>query len=191
MKSAAGKYVQVLVLGLMVAGASACGEDPSNVSDQIGIKLSLKEGDVTGSTVETRKNISTETSNPYAAFLEAVKAEYGDQTPSEIRVEKVVLQLVDAKDDVAVLEDLFNGKVEVFLAPDDAAVGYIVGTIDSPTGSGPHDMERATEAGDLVNFLDTMLAGSFRVGIRGSTPRSANDKFTGELTATLSFAAYE
>lgn len=185
-------YLSLIVLSLLTINISCSDdEDPVNVSDQIGIKITLKEDDITGNTIDDRKNISTEQSNPYAQFITQINTELGNVEPSEIRVEGVVLNLESVKDDVATLEDLFTGTVEVFLASDDQTVGYTIGTIDNPEGTGPIEMNLATEPGDLVPFLDQLLSGTFRVGIRSETPRTNSDKFEAVLTVTITFAAYK
>ena len=76
----------MLVTVVLVAG---CGDsDPRFASDQIAITLSLKENNIVGTTVEERKNVSTEVSNPYANFLKIVEEEFGEK-PVEIKVESV------------------------------------------------------------------------------------------------------
>lgn len=173
------------------AGLTGCGEDePRFASDQISIKIGVKEGDVVGTQVEGRKNVSTEVSNPYAHFLQIIQEEFGDDKV-EIKVEGVTLQLIETKDDVAVFEDLFSGTVEVFLSPDDTAAGYVVGTTDSLTGSGPTPMEEGPAARDLRSFIDTLMSGTFRVGIRGETALTPASKFDCKIAITLSFGAYD
>lgn len=182
----------VLTLGLLVPFAPACGseDEPILVTDQIGIALNLKDDDVVAGVVEDRKNISTEQSNPYGRFLDAIVSRFGAD-PVEIRVDGVSIALQEAKDDVANLEDLFAGEVEVFLAPDDQAAGYVVGTLGSVSGRGPHAMDLGPDADQLRPFAETLRGGSFRVGVRGATVTDPGRKFDVKLSVTLTFGAYE
>lgn len=179
----------VLLSGLVALTLVGCSDDPAFTSGQVGISLGLKEGAIVGDQIDTRKNVSTESGNPYGAFVSKVENEFGD-TPREIRIEAVSLQIQDTKDDVAVFEDLWPETAEVFLAADDTVSGFTVATVQNPTGLGPIDLvvqpvEDATALGTLLD------SGNFRVGVRGKTGLTSASKFDTKIAVTLTFGAYE
>ncbi len=173
-------------VGLALVG---CSDDPVFTSGQVGISLGLKEGAIVGDQIDSRKNVSTESGNPYGAFIQEVKDEFGD-SPREIRIEAVSLQIQDTKDDVAVFQDLWPESVEVFLAADDTVSGFTVASVQGPTGLGPINVP--TRPVDDATALETLLAsGNFRVGVRGKTALTTASKFDTKVAVTLSFGVYE
>ena len=52
---------------------AACGDDPVNYSDDIGIEVKTKSGDATDNAITEEKGITTESSNPYGAFITEAK----------------------------------------------------------------------------------------------------------------------
>lgn len=166
-----------------------CSDDPAFTSGQVGISLGVKEGDIVGDQIDSRKNVSTESGNPYGAFISKVEDEFGD-SPREIRVEAVTLQIQESKDDVSVFEDLWPETVNVFLAADDTVSGFVVASIDSPAGLGPINVPiRSVDDADGLGQL--LESGNFRVGVRGKTDLSETSKFDTKIAVTLTFGAYE
>lgn len=50
-------------------GVAACSDDPVSYSAPVGINLKAKSGDVSGTAISEAKSITTETANPYGAFV--------------------------------------------------------------------------------------------------------------------------
>ena len=177
----------VLAVGLSMIG---CEEDPVGAEDRIVIQLSgIKESDIVSGTVQKSKNVTTETSNPYGAFMQDARQTLGRE-PSRIAVTMVQITLAGDSRGVASLADLFNGTVEVFL---DADVGGTVpvARVSAPSGSGPIELEMVSDEASLAPILAALLATNFRVGIRGSTARTATDDFDARIDVRIGFAAFE
>src|SRR5262245_24476272 len=93
-------------LGLVLF-SSACGDKA--VVDDVGITLNVKNADLSGNTLNTEKNISTEQGNPYGGFLDDIRAQLGND-PATITLEQATLSLT-AGGTQANLEDLYTGDV--------------------------------------------------------------------------------
>ena len=187
-----GRVISGLGLAVMAVGplTIGCEEDPVGVEDRIVIQLSgIKESDINSGTVQKSKNVTTETSNPYGAFLQDARQTLG-RDPSRIGVTMVQITLAGDSRGVASFGDLFNGTVEVFL---DADVGGTVpvARVSAPGGSGPIDLELVSDEASLAPILAALLATNFRVGIRGATPRTGSDDFDARIDVRIGFAAYE
>ena len=135
----------------------------------------------------------TLTTAPVDAEREAIRAALVltlGREPSRIAVTMVQITLAGDSRGVASLADLFNGTVEVFL---DADVGGTVpvARVSAPSGSGPIELEMVSDEASLAPILAALLATNFRVGIRGSTARTATDDFDARIDVRIGFAAFE
>ena len=183
-----------LLFGMLAVGlgltALGCAEDPVTVSDRIVIQLSgIKESDITSGVVEKSKNVTTESGNPYGAFLQNARTTLG-HNPSRIEVLMAQITLSGDSRGVISLEDLFTGEVNVFL---DADVGGTVpvGRVTNPTGMGPVDCAIVSTESSLAPIMDALLSGNFRVGVRGPTNRLPTDDFDARLDVRIGFGAFE
>lgn len=175
---------------LLLPGVLGCGDDPVSATGRIVIRLSgMNEGDIVGGTLEEMKNISTESGNPYAAFVRDAEAALGRE-PGRIDVTAVQITLSGDSRGVAGLEEVFTGPVDVFLEAD---VGgrVAVGRVTNPTGTGPVDCSVVSSSATLDAIRAALLSGSFRVGVSGSTPRTPTDNFDAQIDIGVGFAAYE
>jgi hypothetical protein len=180
-------------IGLALAATAllaACDEDPVVATDLIVIQLSgIKEGDVADGVVSKSKNVSTESGNPYHAFLVEARAVLG-RDPSRIRVDAVQITLDGSTTGIASFADLFNADAEVFL---DADVGgtVAVARVTGPTGTGPVTLEVVSTDETLAPIMAALLSGDFRVGVRGTTLRTSADDFDARVDVRIGFGAYE
>ena len=71
---------------------AACGDDPVNYSAPVGIELKAKSGDVTNNAITEEKGITTESGNPYGAFITEAKNRIGHD-PSRIELHDVTVTL--------------------------------------------------------------------------------------------------
>lgn len=62
---------------LVLVVLAACGDDPVSFSAPVGINLKAKSGDVSNNVVSDEKGITTESSNPYGAFVTDARAQIG------------------------------------------------------------------------------------------------------------------
>lgn len=179
-----------VTLGFLVQILAGCEEDPVGTTENIVIQLSgIKEGDIVSGVVEKSKNITTESGNPYGAFLQHVRTALG-RNPSRIEVIRAEITLDDSSRGVISLADLFSGQVDVYL---DADVGGTVpvARVTGPTGMGPVGCSIIATPDTLAPIMDALLSGNFRVGVRGATNRLPTDDFDARLDVRIGFAAYE
>lgn len=178
---------------LAIALLAACGDDPVNYSAPVGIELKAKSGDVTNNAIHEEKGITTESGNPYGAFIAEAKAKLG-RDPSEIDVEKVTLTLNIAKStNVATLDQAITGESTVQFIMNDTNDPFTVAHFASPTGVGPVDGHVAFDwslvGGDNIA---KMIGGNFKVAMSG--PPAADFATKGaeaSLTVTFTFTAFE
>lgn len=76
----------------VISLAAACGDDPVSYSEPVGLELKIESGKVVNSSVSGEKSITTESGNPYGAFVNAAKAELGRE-PARIVLTSATLVL--------------------------------------------------------------------------------------------------
>src|SRR5262245_43054058 len=123
------------VVGVVVF-LSGCGDSPVSFSAPVGINLKAKSGDVLQDVVSDKKAITTETGNPYGAFISAAEQQVGT-SPSRIEVDTLALLLGTDSTGVTSLEQVFTGQVDVLFNMNDSNNTYNVGHVSNPTGAGP------------------------------------------------------
>ena len=172
----------------------ACGDDPVSYSEPVGLTLKAKSDDTTNGVVTDEKGITTESGNPYGAFVSNARRELGNTDPGAIEVEKVELFLGADSTGVTTLGGVFNGNVEVLFQMNDTNNSYPVahGTIEAATGAGPFglaiDFDPAIPDADYAK----LLGGSFKVIVRGPAASGFETKGAdADLQTTLTFAAFE
>lgn len=172
---------------------AACGDDPVNYSAPVGIELKAKSGDVTNNAVNEEKGITTESGNPYGAFINEAKAKLGHD-PSAIELDKVTLTLNVAKStNVATIDQVITGDVAVQFIMNDTNDPFTAAHFASPTGVGPVDgtvsFDWSAVGGDNIA---KMIGGSFKVAM--SAPPATDFATKGaeaSLTVTFTFTAFE
>src|ERR1041384_3376172 len=120
----------VALVPLLVA---ACGSDPVSFSAPVGINLKAKSGDVASTAISEDKAITTETGNPYGAFVSDATMKLGHE-PTRIEIDHATLLLGAQSTNVTKLEDVFTGVVDVAFIMNDTGNTYDVGTVSNPTG---------------------------------------------------------
>jgi hypothetical protein len=184
-----GILTAFLVLSSVIP-AGCDDDDPVSSTGEIVIQLSgIKEGDIVSGVVEKSKNVTTESGNPYGAFLTDARAALGGD-PGRIEVTSARITLAEGSRGIAAFEALFDGDVDVFLSADVGGT-VPVARVHAPTGSGPVTCEVVAGSSDLAPILAALRSGSFRVGIRGHTPRLETDDFDARVDVRIGFAAYE
>lgn len=181
-----------LLIPLVVC--AACGGDPVTHSAPVGISLKAKSADATGGIVSTEKAITTESGNPYGAFIGDARAQIG-RDPALIDVESAELSIGAGSTGVAALGEVFAGPVDVVFHLNETNNAHRVatGTIDAGSGAGPVALD-VVFAADAVPDLDyvRLLLGSFKVIARGPAAPSFEAKGAEvDLQITLTFAAFE
>jgi len=178
------------MVALVALGAVAGCEEPAATSDTIVIRLSgIKEDDIVDGFVEQEKNVTTESSNPYAQFLDDAREALGVD-PTRVEVEAASITLGGDSAGVAGFDQLFTGEVNVFLRTDDGGTVYI-GRVTDPAGVGPVECDVIADDEALAPILPSLLDGGFRVGVRGATELTAADDFDARIEVSVRFAAFE
>ncbi|QSQ24704.1 hypothetical protein JY651_07080 [Pyxidicoccus parkwayensis] len=169
-----------------------CG-DPVSYSAPVGINLKAKSSDTANGTVTSQKGIETESGNPFKVFVDEGREELDGKSPSSVELTRLTLTLGAQSTGVSSLSEVFNGRVEVLFLMDESHNTYAAGHVDSPTGSGPVELEvdfdsEALPAADYTRFLD----GKFDVVLRGPAASTFVSKGAEvDLQTTFSFTAFE
>lgn len=177
----------VLVVGsacLLVA----CGDDePLSYSAPVGINLKAKSGDVKSGVINDEKEITTESGNPYGAFVKDARIRLGGRDPARIEIASLTLLLGGQTKGVADLQEVFSGKVEVFFLMKDTNNSVPVGDVTDPVGSGPVSLGITfNSAGLSPADWSKLVAGNFKVVIRGNTA-AGFDKAGADADLQLTF----
>lgn len=180
---------------LVLLSIGACGDDPVKYSEPVGINLKAKSSDTTNNTVSNDKGITTESANPYGAFVNAAKAELGGKDPSHIAIDKVTLFLGASSTNVTKLGEVFDGTVDVLFLINDSNNSYAAasGAVAATTTAGPIDLDPSFDSDMLPDFdYLKLLGGNFKVVLRGPAAAGFTTKGAdAELQVTFTFTAFE
>ena len=172
---------------------AACGTDPVNYSAPVGIELHAKSTDVNMSVVTAQKDITTESGNPYGAFINSAKAKLGGKDPSRIEIDNLTLTLGGQSTGVSKLDDVLSGDVDVAFLANTSNNTYDAGHVMNPTGVGPDTITPDFEW-SMVAMQDVaqMLNGSFKVALRGPAATGFTTKGAdATLQLTFTFTAFQ
>ena len=172
---------------------AACGTDPVNYSAPVGIELHAKSADVNMSVVTEQKDITTESGNPYGAFINAAMAKLGGKEPSRIEIDKLTLTLGAQSTGVSKLDDVLSGDIDVAFLANSSNNTYDAGHVMNPTGVGPVPVTPDFDW-SMVATQDVaqMLNGSFKVALRGSAATGFTTKGAdATLQLTFTFTAFQ
>jgi hypothetical protein len=172
---------------------AGCSDDPVNYSAPVGIELKTKSGEVTASNALTpEKSITTESGNPYGAFVNEAEGKLG-RAPGSLDLDKLTITLGAGSTNVANLEQVMTGDVYVSFLMNDTNNTYVIGHFGSPTGIGPVDGHSSYDWSAVAEQdIEKMLGGSFKVVL--NAPAAADFSTKGAeavLQLTFTFSAYE
>ena len=182
----------MLRLACIAVLLSACGDDPLSYSAPVAINLKAKSGDVAGTAISDEKGITTESGNPYGAFVGDATRTLG-RAPTAVEIDALTLTLGANSTGVTALDQIFTGDVDVAFIMNDSDNTYDVGHVVSPTGVGPVEVDinfesDAVPADDYTRYLN----GSFMVVVRGTAAADfASKGAEADLQVTFTFAAFE
>lgn len=183
------------LLAFSVLALAACGgSDPVSYSAPVGINLKAKSGDVspTNNVLSDDKGITTESGNPYGAFVAGAQTKIG-APPSRIEIDKLTLTLGAQSSGVTDLNQVYTGDVDVAFITNDTNNTYDAGHVMNPTGVGPVDVDVSFDSG-AVSDADyaKLLGGSFKVVLRGPAAATfAGKGAEADLQLTFTFAAFQ
>jgi hypothetical protein len=186
------------VLAWLAAGAGCGGGDDDGEavshSQPVGINLKVKADDVKTPALQADKNINTETSNPYGAFVQAARAHLGGLDPARVEVKTADLRLGGNSKGLTALEQAVAGSVEVLFVMNDTNNSFKVGEVKDPKGSGPVPLMVAFDSRMLgADDYRRLVGGSFKVVLRALAAAGfAGRKDTeAEFQVTFGFVAYK
>jgi hypothetical protein len=170
---------------------TACGDDPLSYSGPVAINLKAESGAVNGTAISDDKGITTESGNPYGAFINDARAQLG-RDPARIEIDELDLTLGAASTGVTALEQVYAGNVEVLFLMNDTNNTYTAGNVNAPTGT----TAPVSVTFDSATIADQdwvkLLGGSFKVVIRGTAATDfANKGAKADLQLAFTFAAFE
>ena len=184
-------------LSLIVPAAllAACGgDDPVSYSAPVGINLKAKSADTVDGVVSDSKGITTESGNPYGAFVADAEERLG-AAPARVSIESVEILLGAESTGVVSLGEIFDGEVAVLFQMTDSDNSFAAAAtaMDAETSAGPVDMASSFDSDDLADEdYDKLLGGSFEVVVRGPAAAEFVDKGAdADLQITFTFGAYE
>ncbi len=181
-------------LALLVA-LGACSDDPVEYSQPVGINLKAKSSDTQQNTITEEKGITTESGNPYGAFVTAAKDKLAGKSPSQIAVDKVTLFLGGTSTGVTKLGEVFTGNVDVVFVINDSNNSYPAATaaIAASDPAGPVDLAPSFASDTLPEFdYLKLLGGGFKVVLRGpAAPGFTTKGADADLQVTFTFTAFE
>ncbi|PTL83149.1 hypothetical protein [Vitiosangium sp. GDMCC 1.1324] len=161
----------------------ACG--PSH-EGTVTYQVRLKPGSVTGSTIADDVHVGPDDTQ-WKAFLSQAQDTLGE-APSRFEVTNVRMQLdVTKSKNVGTLQEVLTGEVTAFLRA--SATGVQVDIADTQDPKGSAQVELDTTGASLEPLAANLAQGDFRLGLRGSTPRTSSGDFEGVITLTLDVTA--
>ena len=133
---------------LVLICVTGCGADPISYSAPVGINLNVKSSDVSNNAISDDKGITTESGNPYGAFVNDARAKLG-RDPARIEIDTLTLILGAQSTGVTTLDEVYTGDVDVALITNDTNNTYDVGHVIDPTGVGPVAVDVSYESASV------------------------------------------
>jgi hypothetical protein len=183
-----------LALAALALGACGGDDEPASHSAPVGINLKADSDKVVGTNVTDEKNITTESGNPYGAFVTEAQNVLG-AAPGRIEVVSVSALMGANSMGVSALNEIFNGRLdamfEMTTTGDTIPVAHAI--IDADTqGRGPVELEIDFDPTTLApaNYVD-LVGGNFKVvysGVVASGYSTLGAK--ADLQLTFTFEAF-
>jgi hypothetical protein len=176
---------------LLAAGCGGSGSNDLNTvgySGPVSIRLDkFKDDEVRNGAFDVDKNLSTETGNPYGAFLNAARGALG-RAPAAVLVDRVTLTLGSDTTGVTAFEQFMGSPMTLYLASSSATVN--VGTVTQPMGPGPVEVT-VTATRDTLAPIQAALTsgGGVKVGIRVPAAAALPRRFDAKVSVVLYFRA--
>lgn len=183
------KYIHLALFGALALGG--CGDQVASYSGPVSINLKQKSSDVMNATVSTEKGITTESGNPYGAFISAARFNLGGADPSRVELTSATLLLGAASTGATTLEQVFSGRVDVLFIMNDTNNSYPAASVTGPTGPGPVDLAVSFDSGVFAGQdRAKLLSGGFKAVLRGPAATGFSGKAADvDLQTTFNFRA--
>ncbi len=177
---------------LLAVALIGCGDDSTsantvNYSGPVAINVDkFKDGDARNDAFDSDKSVSTESGNPYGAFLQTARAVLG-RAPAAVLVDRVTLTLARDTTGVTSFEQFLGGPLVLYLA--NSGVTVNIGTVAQPRGAGPVDVTITATRDTLAPINNDLVQGSFKVGIRVPAAAGRPRSFDAKISTVLYFRA--
>lgn len=169
------------------SGDDAGGANTVNYSGPVSINVDkFKDGDVRNNAFDSDKSVSTESGNPYGAFLQQARAVLG-RPPAAVVVDRATLTLGRDASGVTSFEQFLGGPLTLYLANSSTTVN--IGTVAQPTGAGPVEVQITATRDTLAPIQTDLTQGSFKVGIRVPAAAARPRSFDAKVATVLYFRA--
>jgi hypothetical protein len=183
-----------LAFAFSLVATVACGDDPVAVSSPVGLTMKTKSDDAKDGTISEEKNITTESGNPWGAFVKQAEDELGGP-PGDIELDRLTILLAASSTGVTELRQVFAGAIAVQfeLEKSNNLVTVGSGSIGESDEGREFQLTPAFDYGDLGQAdRANLLGGGFKV-ILGGAPAAgfADLGADAEFQLTLRFSAYE
>jgi hypothetical protein len=178
---------------LVIVLLSACADDPVSYSAPVSINLKAESDKVeNNASLSDDKGITTETGNPYGAFVADARRTLG-QDPARVEIDRLTLLLGAKSEGVTSLDQIYAGDVDVLFLVDTSNNTYPAGRVTNPTGTGPVNVGVSFQSNAVADQdWSKFLGGGFKVVIRGTAAAEFSTKGAkADLQLTFTFAAYE
>lgn len=172
-----------------------CEEEPVSYSSPVGIELKAESGKAENGILTEKKDITSEMSNPFGAFVNEAQALLG-RNPARIEVTEVSLLLGATSTGVNALGAIFAGRVEVFFDMRDSGdtVPVAHAMIDqSVADGGPMILDLDFDSSIIAGGnLQDLINGKFDVVLRGPVHEDFDSlDAKGDIQVTMRFEAFE
>ncbi len=178
-----------LVCALLVATfpiVSGCGgDDPVGPIASGPMQLSITgiaPSDIEAGVIDRNVSITTAAANLWPSYVRLVSDLCG-RDPVGFSINSLAMSLdFEESLNVSQLEEVFDGTVTIYLTAGGATVEIGTGLV---SGAGPVTLQGVSTEEALAVLYTQMLAGTFQVGLRAETSRTAEDDFS--LDVEVSF----
>lgn len=183
------RYFRLALLSAVTL--SGCGDQVASYSGPVSINLKQKSSDVMNATVSTEKGMTTESGNPYGAFINAARANLAGVDPSRVELTSATLLLGAGSTGVTSLEQVFGGRVDVLFIMNDTNNSYPAASVTGPTGPGPVNLVVGFDSAVFAGVdRAKLLSGGFKAVLRGPAAATFIGKTAEvDLQTTFNFRA--
>lgn len=174
---------RLLLLIPLALSLIACGPTHKGT---VTYQVHLKPSSVTGSTIADDIHVDPDETQ-WKTFLTQARTDL-DAEPTSFEVTAMRMQLdVTKSKNVGTLQDVLSGEVTAFLRVSDTGAQVDIANVEDPTGSAQVEMETTDNSLEALNV--SLARSDFRLGLRGSTSKTASGDFDAVITLTLDVTA--
>lgn len=173
--------------------AAGCGDTSGtnantvNFSGPVAVNIDkFKDGEVRNEAFDVDKSVSTESGNPYGAFLQQARAVLG-RPPAAVLVDRATLTLGANSTGVTSFQQFLGGPLTLYLANSGTTVN--IGTVAQPMGAGPVEVTITATRDTLAPLQNDLTQNSFKLGIRVPAAAGRPRSFDAKVSTVLYFRA--